>query len=231
MKTDLALTEQPATRTAKFTSTSSVKRLETAADIPLYMLSFGLLSLSVFSVPRLATHRMLIFAGLAAACLYLSLAPGRTREHARRKGMGLFTVILIDVYFITFTRYEHQALLLGTTPRALASLLILLASVLWLFRLALLRSWPSEAPAQDVAVIALAMVNLIGYVKASALHARYGTALEPQAHLTWVVVVSALLYYMLRDLGRSKITTVDVARGAPITLLVSCCAAAVWPWL
>jgi len=206
------------------------RKLSTAADIPSYVLSLVLLGLSVFSVPRLSGQRTLILAGLAAVGFYLSLGRGTTRRHATRRGVALYTVILISVYFITFSRYNHTEFLLGITPMAFASLLAFLGTAVWLWRFAILRSLPVDAPALDLAVLAVALVSVIAYLSASTLRGQYGLPLEPRAHLTWVVVVSALLYCIMNDLSRSAIAA-RVLRSAPFPLLISCSIATVWPWL
>jgi hypothetical protein len=206
------------------------RKLSTAADIPSYVLSLVLLGLSVFSVPRLSGQRTLILAGLAAVGFYLSLGRGRTRGHATRRGVALYTVILISVYFITFSRYNHTEFLLGITPMAFASLLAFLGTAVWLWRFAILRSLPVDAPALDLAVLAVALVSVIAYLSASTLRGQYGLPLEPRAHLTWVVVVSALLYCIMNDLSRSAIPA-RVLRSAPFPLLISCSIATVWRWL
>jgi hypothetical protein len=206
------------------------RALSTAADIPSYVLSLVLLGLSLFSVPRLSGQRTLILAGLAAAGFYLSLGRGRTRRHATRRGVALYTVILISVYFITFSRYDHTELLLGITPMAFATLLAFLGAAVWLWRFAVLRSLPVEAPALDLTVLAVAVVSVIAYLSASTLGGQHGLPLEPRAHLTWVVVVSTLLYCIMNDLSRSAIAA-RVLRSAPFPLLISCSLATVWRWL
>jgi hypothetical protein len=206
------------------------RNLSTAADIPSYVLSLVLLGLSIFSVPRLAGQRSLILAGLAAVGLYLSLGRGRTRRHATRRGVALYTVILTNVYFITFSRYDHSALLLGATPMAFASLLALLSAAIWLGRLAILRSLPADAPTLDLTVLTLAVFSVIAYLRASALHGQYGVPLEPRAHLTWVIIISTLVYGIMNDLSRSAIAA-RVLRTAPFPLLISCSIATVWRWL
>jgi hypothetical protein len=206
------------------------RNLSTAADIPTYVLSLVLLGLSVFSVPRLSGQRTLILAGLAAVGFYLSLGRGRTRRHATRRGVALYTVILISVYLITFSRYDHTEFLLGITPIAFASLLAFLGTAVWLWRFAILRSLPVHAPALDLAVLAVALVSVIAYWSASTLRGQYGPPLEPRAHLIWVVIVSTLLYCIMNDLSRSAIGE-RVVRSAPLPLLISCSIATVWRWL
>jgi hypothetical protein len=204
--------------------------LSTAADNPSYLLSLVLLGLSVFSVPRLSGQRTLILAGLAAVGFYLSLGRGRTRRHATRRGVALYTVILISVYLITFSRYDHTEFLLGITPMAFASVLAFLGTAVWLWRFAILRSLPVHAPALDLAVLAVALVSVIAYLSASTLRGQYGPPLEPRAHLIWVVIVSTLLYCIMNDLSRSAIAA-RVVRSAPLPLLISCSIATVWRWL
>lgn len=204
------------------------RNLSTAADIPSYVLSLVLLGLSVFSVPRLSGQRTLILAGLAAVGFYLSLGHGRTRRHATRRGVALYTVILISVYLITFSRYDHTDFLLGITPMAFASVLAFLGTAVWLWRFAILRSLPVHAPALDLAVLAVALVSVIAYLSASTLRGQYG--LEPRAHLIWVVIVSTLLYCIMNDLSRSAIAA-RVLRSAPLPLAISCSIATVWRWL
>lgn len=206
------------------------RNLSTAADIPSYVLSLVLLGLSVFSVPRLSGQRTLILAGLAAVGFYLSLGRGRTRRHATRRGVALYTVILISVYLITFSRYDHTEFLLGITPMAFASVLAFLGAGVWLWRFTILRSLPVHAPALDLAVLAVALVSVIAYLSASTLRGQYGPSLEPRAHLIWVVIVSTLLYCIMNDLSRSAIAA-RVVRSAPLPLLISCSIATVWPWL
>ena len=208
----------------------AARNLSTAADIPSHAVSLILLGVSLFSVPRLSGQRTLILAGLAAVAFYLSLGRGRTRRHATRRGVALYTVILISVYLITFSRYDRSELLLGTTPMAFASLLAFLGTAVWLWRFAILRSLPADAPALDVAVLALTLVSVIAYLGASAVHGQYGLALKPRTHLTWVVIVSTLVYFIMNDLSRSAIAT-RVQRAAPIPLLISCSIAFVWHWL
>jgi hypothetical protein len=214
---------QPETRLERRT-------LNTAVDVPSYVLSLVLLGLSIFSVPRLSGQRTLIIAGMAAVGFYLSLGHGRTRRHATRRGVALYTVILISVYFITFSRHDHTALLLGTTPMAFASLLAFVGTAVWLWRFAILRSVPADALALDLAVLALALVSVVADLSASALHGQYGLPLETRAHLTWVVIVSALVYCIMNDLSRSVIAA-GVLRAAPLPLLISCSIATVWRWL
>jgi hypothetical protein len=214
---------QPETKIAQ-------RALSTAADMPSYVLSLVLLGLSVFSVPRLSGQRTLILAGLAAAGFYLSLGRGRTRRHATRRGVALYTVILISVYFITFSRYDHTEFLLGITPMAFATLLAFLGAAVWLWRFAVLRSLPVDAPALDLTVLAVAVVSVIVYLSASTLPGQHGLPLEPRAHLTWAVVVSTLLYCIMNDLSRSAIAA-RVLRSAPLPLLISCSIATVWRWL
>lgn len=206
------------------------RNFSTAADIPSYVLSLVLLGLSVFSVPRLSGQRTLILAGLAAVGFYLSLGRGTTRRHATRRGVALYTIILISVYFITFSRYDHTEFLLGTTPMAFASLLAFLGTAVWLWRFAMLRSLPVDAPALDLAVLAVALVTVVAYLSTSTLRGQYGLPLEPRAHLTWVVIVSTLLYCIMSDLSRSAIAA-RVLRSAPLPLLISCSIATVWRWL
>lgn len=208
----------------------SRRNLNTAADIPSYVVSLVLLGLSVFSVPRLSGQRTLILAGLAAVGFYLSLGRGRTRRHATRRGVALYTVILISVYFITFSRYDHTAFLLGITPMGFASLLAFLGAAVWLWRFAILRSLPADALALDLTVLALALVSVIAYLSASALRGQYGLPLEPRANLTWVLIVSTLVYCIMNDLSRSAIAA-RVLRAAPFPLLISCSIATVWRWL
>jgi hypothetical protein len=208
----------------------AARNFSTAADIPSHVVSLVLLGVSLFSVPRLSGQRTLILAGLAAVAFYLSLGRGRTRRHATRRGVALYTVILISVYFITFSRYDRLELLLGSTPMAFASLLAFLGTAVWLWRFAILRSLPADAPALDVAVLALTLVSVIAYLRASAVQGQYGLPLEPRTHLTWVVIVSTLVYFIMNDLSRSAIAA-RVQRAAPIPLLISCSIAFVWPWL
>jgi hypothetical protein len=204
--------------------------LNTAADLPSYIFSLVLLGLSIFSVPRLSGQLTPILAGLAAVGFYLSLGRGRTRRHATRRGVALYMVILISVYFITFSRNDHTEFLLGITPMAFASLLAFLGTAVWLWRFAILRSLPVEAPALDLTVLALALVSLIAYFTAFALRGQYRLSLEPRAHLTWVVIVSTLVYCIMNDLSRSAIAK-RVLRAAPVPLLISCSIATVWRWL
>ena len=206
------------------------RHLSTAADLPSYVLSLVLLGLSVFSVPRLSGQRTLILVGLAAVGFYLSLGRGRTRRHATRRGAALYTVILISVYLITFSRYQHTQFFLGLSPMAFASLLAFLGAAVWLWRFAILRSLPVDAPALDLTVLAVALVSVVLYLSASTLRGQYGLALEPRAHLTWVVIVSTLLYCIMNDLSRSAIAA-RVLRSAPFPLLISCSIATVWRWL
>jgi hypothetical protein len=206
------------------------RNLNTAADLPSYILSLVLLGLSIFSVPRLSGQRTLILAGWTAVVFYLSLGRGRTRRHATRRGVALYTVILVSVYLITFSRYDHTVFLLGITPMAFASLLALLGMAVWLWRFAILRSLPVQAPALDLTVLALALVSVIAYLAESALRGQYGLPLEPRAHLTWVLIVSTLVYCIMNDLSRSAIAA-RVLRAAPFPLLISCSMATVWRWL
>jgi hypothetical protein len=207
-----------------------LRNLSTAADVPSYIVALLLLGLSIFSVPRLSGQRSLILAGLAAVAFYLSLGRGRTRRHATRRGAALYTVILISVYFITFSRYDHSAFLLGITPMAFASLLAFLAAAVWLWRFAVLRSLPANAPALDLTVLAVAALSVAAYLRASALQGQYGIPLEPRAHLTWVVIVSTLVYGIMSDLSRSAISA-RVLRAAPLPLLISSSIAMIWRWL
>lgn len=232
MKTNFAPTDELAAASApNYKKPVGGKRLATAADIPLYVLSLTVLALSAFSAPRVSAHRPLIFAGFATAYFCLSLAQGRTREHATRRGVGLFTVLLINVYFITFTRGDHSSVFLSATPMGMASILSILVLFVWTCRLAWLRSLSTETPVLDFAVLAFALINLMGFVRVSALHDYYGVELEPQLHLTWVVVVSTLLYYVFKDLGRSELPAARMLPGAPLLLILSCTMAAAWPWL
>jgi hypothetical protein len=206
------------------------RKLTTAADIPSYVVSLVLLGLSIFSIPRISGQRALILAGLMAVGFYLTLGRGKTRRHAIRRGVALYTVILISVYFITFTRYDHSEVLLGTTPMAFASLLAFLALAAWSWRVVNTRSLPAVTPALDLALLALASISLIAYLRVLALHRQYGVALEPRAHLTWVVIVSTLVYCIVNDLGRSALAA-QLLRAVPLPLFVSCTIAAIWNWL
>ena len=138
-------------------------------------------------------------------------------------------MILISVYFITFTRYDHSEFLFGTTPMAFASLLAFLGLAAWSWRFVTTRSLPADTPALDLTMLALALISLIAYLRVLALHRQYGIALEPRAHLTWVVIVSTLVYCIVNDLSRSALAA--PLRAVPLPLFVSCTIAAVWHWL
>ena len=198
------------------------------ADRPLYLASLSLLLFSFLSVKRLSAHPSLIVGGLGAALYFFNVPTDQRREWVLRRRMMLFTVLLISVYLITFSRNSSGAVFAGMEA---ASWLALTVLGFWLARLTVVRSLPREAPAMDLAVLALAAVSLIDYARVGILHQYYSGPIEPERHLTWVVVVSALLYYVLVDLARTRVSSNYRLHEAAYPLLVSCCIAALWAWL
>ena len=200
----------------------SVQRWPEVIDLPLSVLSLMLLSLSIFAAARLSLQYEVTVTGLMAGIFYLNLAPGRTRERMTQRAMMLFLVILTDVYLISFAHNDHTGILWGATATQATTILTTLCFGLWVLRAVSRWSLATDAPILDLAIGILCGLSLIAYLRFLFLTHNTGATLEPARHLTWVVVVSSIIYRIVADVGRPPSKRAVLLRLAPLPLMISC---------
>jgi len=188
-------------------------------DPLLVTLSLGLLTLSIFSGPRLSGSSIAVLLALSALGVYTIRANGSTTERVRRQRLLLFVVILVNAHLVSLS---NPVLVWRLTVIQVQALLAVLGFALLLIRSARVGTFQLIRSPLDLTVLVLFLlvsflfVGLYGLLRLNAL------PLSVKPDLLWIILVATLLYYIL---GSVLDTDAAIKQGLSLALipLVSVC--------
>jgi hypothetical protein len=132
--------------------------------------------------------------------LYVSYLNGSRLERTHERQVALFLVVLVNVYLISLTKEGSGRYFFGLTVIEAASLMGITAFALWLIRIARLKTFTIIRSSVDVAMLLLLLLTSVFFLTLYVLIDLNGLAMRLESDLLWVVLVTSLLSYVLRDL-------------------------------
>jgi hypothetical protein len=201
----------------------------TWVDNPLLIVCFCLLSLSVFSSLTSLSHLVLLLA-VSGGVLYVSYLNGSSLERTHERQVALFLVVLVNVYLISLTKGGSGRCFFGLTVIEAASLMGITAFALWLIRMARLKTFTIIRSSVDVAMLLLLLLTSLFFIILYVLIDLNGLTMRLEFDLLWVVLVTSLLSYVLRDLLGSQSSIKRALRILLLPLVTVCLWFAISLW-
>jgi hypothetical protein len=171
------------------------------------MLSVSLLSLSVFAGPLLSAGDLVIILGVAAAMFYATSTNGITADRVGDRRLALFLAVLLNVHLISLTNSGAGQVLYGKSLMQAGNVMALVLLALWVTRRVLLKSFRVVHSPLDVAVMLLLLLTAACFLGLYLLLRLNGVPWPFRPGVLWVVMLSVLLYYCLRDVLPTEAAT------------------------